>query len=345
VSLSGIGIWVAVRTSRLTRQIVRIGDRGWHHMRVARGSIESMRIPPSGEQFEIRHGDQRATIVEVGGAIREYYAGDRAVLDPFSIDKMADGAHGNPLVPWPNRLEDGKYEWDGATLQGALTEPEKHNAIHGLLRWHNWVATERDESRVLMHARIHPQTGYPFILDVSVAYALTDDGLVVTTTATNLGETACPYGTGQHPYLSPGEGLIDECELQFAAATRIDTDDERQLPTGRVPVAGTDFDFSEPRRVGDFQMDYAFTDLAREQDGRAYGRLKGADRATVELWLDENYDFLEVFTGDSLAPERARRGLGCEPMTCAPNAFNSGDGLIRLEPGESYSAVWGVRLR
>jgi len=302
-------------------------------------------IPPSGEQFEIRHGHQRATIVEVGGAIREYYAGDRAVLDPFPLDKMADGARGNLLVPWPNRLADGKYDWDGAAQQTALTEPEKHNAIHGVLRWCNWVPVERGESRVSMHARIHPQMGYPFVLDVSVAYELTDVGLAVTTTATNLGETACPYGTGQHPYLSPGEGLIDDCELQFAAATRIDTDDERQLPTDGVPVAGTEYDFSEPRRVGDFQMDYAFTDLAREEDGRAYARLKGADGATAELRLDENYTVLEVFTGDTLAPDRARRGLACEPMTCPPNAFNSGDGLIRLEPGGSHSAVWGVRLR
>src|SRR3954469_8653519 len=259
-----------------------------------------MALPPSGEQFEIRHGDQRATIVEVGGSIREYYVGERAVLDPFPLDKMADGARGNPLIPWPNRLADGTYEWDGTTLQVPLTEPEKDNAIHGLLRWRNWVPFERDESRVELHTRIHPQKGYPFILDASIAYEVRDNGLVATTTATNLGETACPYGTGQHPYLSPGEGLIDECELQFAAATRIDTDDERQLPTDRVPVAGTEFDFSQPRRLGDFQMDYAFTDLVREEDGRAYGRLKGADGATVELWLHENYDFMEVFTGDSL---------------------------------------------
>jgi aldose 1-epimerase len=304
-----------------------------------------MPIPPSGEQFEIRHGDQRATIVEVGASIREYYVGERPVLDPFPLDQMADGARGNTLIPWPNRLADGTYEWDGTTQQVPLTEPEKQNAIHGLLRWRNWVLFERDESRVVMRTRIYPQKGYPFILDASIGYELTEDGLVVTTTATNLGETACPYGTGQHPYLSPGEGPVDACELQFTAATRIDTDDERQLPTGREPVAGTEFDFSEPRQLGDFGMDYAFTDLARADDGRAYARLKGADGATVEMWLDERYAFLEVFTGDTLAPDRARQGLACEPMTCAPNAFNSGDGLVRLEPGDSHSAAWGLRLQ
>ena len=302
-------------------------------------------VPPSGEQYEIRCGDQRATVVEVGGAIREYYSGERAVLDPFPVDKMADGAHGNPLVPWPNRLADGKYSFDGQEFQVDLTEPDKRNAIHGFLRWRPWRAAERAESRVVMAARLHPLKGYPFMLDVSVAYELGDDGLVVTTTATNIGERACPYGSGQHPYLSPGDGKVDEATLQFSAATRIDTDDERQLPTEKVPTAGTEYDFSEPRRIGDFAMDYAFTDLGREADGRAYARLTGADGATAELWLDDSYGFLEVYTGDTLAPDRARRGLGCEPMTCAPNAFNSGDGLVRLEPGEAHQATWGARLR
>lgn len=202
-----------------------------------------MSVPPSGEQFEIRHGDQRAVIVEVGGAIREYVDGDRAVLDPFPLDAMADGAHGNPLIPWPNRLADGAYEFDGQRLQTALTEPEKRNAIHGLLRWRNWRVGVRKPELVEMVARIHPEKGYPFTLDVQVLYELSDGGLTVTTTATNVGQGACPYGAGQHPYLSPGDGLIDACTLQFDGATRIDTDPQRQLPTGRVPVDGTEYDF------------------------------------------------------------------------------------------------------
>jgi aldose 1-epimerase len=302
-------------------------------------------IPPSGEQYEITYGQQRATVVEVGGAIREFYVGERRVLDPFPLDAIADGAHGNPLVPWPNRLADGAYEFDGQKQQTALTEPEKGNAIHGLLRWQPWRLGARAPERVEMVVRIHPQKGYPFTLDVSVVYELTDDGLVVTTSATNIGEHACPYGAGQHAYLSPGNGLIDDCTLQFVAATRIDTDPERQLPAGRVPVDGTPYDFREPRRLGDFQMDYAFTDLIRDGEGKAWARLGAPDGTTAELWVDESYAFLEVFTGDSLAAGRARHGLGCEPMTCAPNAFNSGDGLVRLEPGSIHRARWGASVR
>jgi aldose 1-epimerase len=291
---------------------------------------EAIRHAPSGEQFEIRHGDQRATIVEVGGGVREYEAGGRLVLDPYPIEEMCDGAHGVVLVPWPNRLADGRYRFDGVDHQVALTEPDKANAIHGFLRWRSWRASERTPSRVVVRTRLHPMVGYPFCLDVSVAYELGDGGLVVATTATNVGGTPCPYGCGQHPYLSPGTGLIDACTLQLAARTRILTDNERQLPTGRERVAGTPFDFSAGKRLGDQKLDFAFTDLTRDESGYAWVGLSAPDEHVVELWVDEHYPILELYTGDTLGPERRRRGLGTEPMTCPPNAFQSGDGLLRL---------------
>jgi aldose 1-epimerase len=303
-----------------------------------------MTIPPSGEQFEISAGDQRATVVEVGGGIREYEVNGRPVLDPYSLDQMCDGAHGAPLIPWPNRLADGRYSFDGEEHQVALTEPEKHNAIHGFLRWRPWAAAEHQGDHVVMATRLHPLPGYPFTLEVLVAYELGEDGLSVTTTATNGGGRPCPYGHGQHPYLSPGHGLVDDCTLQLAGRTRIVTDPERQLPSGREPVQGTTFDFTEPRPLGGMALDYAFTDLARDPSGRAWTRLRGPDGAWSEQWVDESYAFVEVYTGDTLAPDRARRGLGAEPMTCPPNAFASGDYLVRLEPGDSLETRWGARL-
>lgn len=304
-----------------------------------------MPVPPSGQQFEIFAGEHRATIVEVGGGVRTYDVGERAVLHPYDVGSMCDAAHGAPLIPWPNRLADGRYSFAGQDLQVALTEPAKRNAIHGLLRWRLWRADEHVDDRVVMRNRIYPMTGYPFIVDVSVEYRLTEGGLQVQTTAANLGEQPAPYGSGQHPYLSPGEGVIDDCSITVPAATRIDTDGDRQLPMGKEPVAGTAFDFRESSQLGDRQVDYAFTDLIRSDDGLAWTCLQGSDGATAAIWVDASYSFLEMFTADGLAPERRRRGLGVEPMTCAPNAFNSGEGLQILDPGQSTSATWGATLR
>jgi aldose 1-epimerase len=301
-------------------------------------------LAPSGEQFEIRHGDQLATIVEVGGGVRAFDVEGRPVLDPYSVDSVCEAAHGAPLIPWPNRLADGRYRFDGVDHQVALTEPERGNAIHGFLRWRSWIAGERDPSRVVMRTRLYPLDGYPFALDVRIAYELSDAGLTVSTSATNIGERICPYGAGQHPYLSGGGGLIDDCVLQLPADTMIAVDERRKLPTGREPVDGSPFDFRLPRRLGDQQVDLAFTGLARDDDGRARTTLSAPDGSCVELWSDERYPYIELYTGDAVRPPGRRRGLGVEPMTCAPNAFQSGDGLVRLQPEETFTAAWGVRL-
>jgi aldose 1-epimerase len=302
-------------------------------------------VAPSGEQFEIKHGEQRATIVEVGGGVREYAVATRPVLDPYARQDMCDGGHGAPLIPWPNRLADGRYRFDEIDHQVALSEPETHSAIHGFLRWRSWRPLEQEPDRVVMAIRLHPLRGYPFALDIQVEYALSDSGLTVTTTATNIGERTCPYGAGQHPYLSAGGGEIDGCQLEVPADTRIVVDDARKLPTGRASVEGTIYDFRRPRSLGEQSLDVAFTDLTRDGAGRATSRLSAPDGACVELWIDERYPFLELYTGDGLSASRRRRGLAVEPMTCAPNVFQSGEGLVRLEPSESLTASWGVRLR
>lgn len=305
-----------------------------------------MPVHPSGEQYEISLGDQKAVVVEVGGGVRAYSVGGRDVLQPYDLDQMCDGAHGQPLIPWPNRLGGGTYSWDGQDYQVALTEPEKDNAIHGFLRWRNWRCLEHEASRVVMGTLLHPLKGYPFALDVAVAYELTDDGLTVTTTAWNVGSQDLPYADGQHPYLSPGgEGsTVDDCTLTLDASTRIDTDPKRQLPTGRVPVEGTEYDFRGGRSLSGLECDFAFTDLARDSEGKAWLRLRGADGRTVAAWVDQAYPYLEVYTADTLAPDRRRRGLGCEPMTAPPNALQSGDDVIRLQPGARVTSTWGVHL-
>lgn len=301
-------------------------------------------IAPSGRQYEISSGDQRATIVEVGGGIREYSVTDRQVLEPYSRERMCDGGHGAVLLPWPNRLRGGRYSFDGVDYQVELSEPARGNAIHGFMRWRSWSAAEHTPERVAMCATLHPMPGYPFALELNVAYELGADGLTVSTTATNVGDAACPYGAGQHPYLSPGEGTVDECVLELPARTRILTDEASAIPSGSEPVEGTPFDFRRARAIGAASVDAAFTDLERDESGRAVTRLTGTDGGCVALWVDESYGFLQLYTGDSLAPSRRRTGLAVEPMTCAANAFQSGDGLIVLEPGDSLTTRWGVSL-
>jgi aldose 1-epimerase len=299
---------------------------------------------PSGEQVEIAYDRQRATVVEVGGGLRTYSVAGHDVLDGYGEEELGTSGRGQVLIPWPNRLEDGRYDFEGRTHQTPIDDPEENNAIHGLVRWATWTVGRRLPHAVVMEHALHPRPGYPFSVALRIEYALSADGLSVTTTATNVGSEPCPYGCGAHPYLRLGGAGIDPLLLRAPGRTVLSSD-ERGLPTGRSPVAGTEYDFVRRRPIGRTMLDSCFTDLARDDDGRA--RVDVGDPASghaLTLWVDERYGYLMLFTGDPL-PDVDRRSLAVEPMTCPPNAFRSGEGVIRLEPGASFTSSWGIEPR
>lgn len=292
-------------------------------------------------EVEIAAADQWAVVVGTGGGLRAYAAGGRELIDGYPPGGPITSGRGQVLIPWPNRLEDGAYEFDGHRHQLALTEPERGNAIHGLVRDAVWTVGERERDRVVMEHVLEPQPGYPFTLSLAVEYALSEAGLHVRTTATNSGPDACPFGSGQHPYLTFGTPTVDQLILCAPGRTVL-RGDERGIPVGREPVEGTEYDFSRPRAIGATSLDDAFTDLDRGLDGRARVELRDpASRAGLTLWVDETYTYLQLFTGDPL-PDVSRRSLAVEPMTCPPNAFRTGEGLVRLEPGATLTSAWGI---
>jgi aldose 1-epimerase len=298
-------------------------------------------IEPTGEQIQIEAGDQKAVVVEVGGGLRSYSAAGRDLLDGFGADQMSSSGRGQLLIPWPNRLADGSYEFDGRRHQLPLTEPEQQNAIHGLVRWSAWATREREPSRVVLEHVVHPQPGYPFSLALSVEYALSPSGLVVRTTATNVGNDACPYGCGAHPYLTLGTATVDSLVLRAPGQT-VFLSDDRGLPVRSAPAEDAGVDFRKRRPIGPVKLDHAFTDLERDENGLARVELTDPDSGTaLTLWVDESYNYLMLFTGDPLA-DVARRSLAVEPMTCPPNAFRSGESVIRLEPGAAWTGTWGI---
>ena len=298
-------------------------------------------IAPSGEQITITRGDQLAVIVEVGGGLRSYSTGGRELIDGYGAHEMSSSGRGQVLIPWPNRLEDGSYEFDGKHQQLPLNEPERRNAIHGLVRWTTWSVAERSAHRVVMQHVLYPQPGYPFLLKTSIEYALSDCGLLVRTTTTNLGSERCPYGRGAHPYLTLGTATIDRLLLTLPAGTVLRSD-QRGLPVDSKDVGGTGYDFRQSRPIGSTVLDHAFTDLQRDENGFARVELRDPDsEIRVSLWVDRTYPYLMLFSGDPL-PNVSRRSLAVEPMTCPPNAFRTGISLIGLEPGCSCTGTWGI---
>jgi len=301
------------------------------------------RYRPSGQQLTLTAGGYAATVTEVGATLRTLTYQGSPLLLGFADDEMATSGMGQVLLPWPNRIQDGRYEFGGATHQLPLSEPARRNASHGLVRWLPWRLRPTGPATATADAVLHAQPGYPFTLALVISYALGDDGLRVRTRATNVGSAPAPYGYGAHPYLVPGPGRLDDWELTLPAE-RVCEVDERGLPGPPRVVAGTDLDFRAPRLIGATRLDHPFTDLHRDDVGRATVVVHEPGAARVELWMDRSYRWVQVFSADTLA-DRTRAGIAVEPMTCPPNAFRSGTDVVQLEPGGSHEAAWGIRTR
>ena len=302
-------------------------------------------MPPSGGQFEIGAGSHRATITEVGATLRTYAVDGIDILDGFEETEPSNAGRGQILAPWPNRLEDGRYSFEGVEGRAPLDEPERGNAIHGLVRWLPWRVTSRSPSAVALGCILHPQPAYPWRLELSVEYSIDDTGLTVAAASSNLSEVAAPFGIGFHPYLTLGSPTIDDLHVSIPARKRLEAD-ERGLPTGEVDVDG-DFDFRAVKPIGRIELDTGYTGLIRSEDGRARVDVDvlGVGRG-LTLWADEAFGYLMIYTGHSLEPESRRRlGLAVEPMTCPPNAFRSGSDIVRLAPGGGWSGSWGIQPR
>jgi aldose 1-epimerase len=303
-------------------------------------------VPLTGQQYHIEAGPYRATVTELGAGLRELLFRDEPVILGSGADELPPDGAGQLLVPWPNRIDGGRYSFGGTEFQLGLTEPALGNAIHGLTRWTAWTLVSHDAGSVQLCSTPHGYQGYPFGLEIEAGYRLhPDSGLHVDITARNRGSRPAPFGTGSHPYLTLRTASVDDYELSLSAASWLPVDD-RGIPSGPpVTVEGTPYDFRRPCPIGSTRLDHALTGLDRDGDGRAWAHLTADAGAgsRVSLWAGAGYRWLQVFTGDPLGPDRRRKALAVEPMTCPPNAFVTGDDLLVLEPGEAVTHSWGIQ--
>jgi aldose 1-epimerase len=298
--------------------------------------------PLTGQEVRLGHGAYTASVVALGASLRSLEHDGRPLVVPFAADRMRPVYRGALLAPWPNRVVDGRYTFDGEAQQLPLTEPDRSHALHGLLCWADWGIASVAEDAVTLSAELPPSAGYPHRIVVECVYALSDDGLTTTTTAWSLSGRA-PYGVAAHPYLTAGAASLDACVLTLPAERYVETSGERLLPAGERAVADAPWpDFREPTRIGSAQVDHAFTGLRREADQQARVRLEAPDGFAVEMTWGPELAWVQVHTADRPEPELNRAGLAVEPMTCPPDAFNTAEGLVVLEDGQRHTASWTI---
>ncbi len=294
---------------------------------------------PATQPTELRLDAGTASLVVDlrGGGLRELAVGDWHVLDGYEGGTVPSGRRGGVLLPWPNRIRDGRWTWQGRQLQLEVASPEKPTANHGLVSSQPWQVLEEAADRVTVGTVVEPRSGYPFRLAAAIDYVLSADRLESTVRVRNVGSDAAPVGVGLHPYLAVGataDGDIGAAELELPARTRLVVDGG--LPTGeRRPFDGA------VGRIGDRALDDPITDLVRDEDGWARVRLSGP-AGSLELAVDRSWPWLQAYTGDTLPAGQRRRSLAVEPMTCPPNALADGVDVVVLDPCAEWSGAWAL---
>lgn len=300
---------------------------------------------PSGEQIAIAHGDQRAVITEVGATLRTYVKGGVSVIEGFAGEEVPSGARGQVLYPWPNRIGDGRWSFSERTAHPTIDDAKHATAIHGLVRWRPFRIDAVNQNRCVLSLLLHPTPDYPFLSEISVAYHLGSLGLTVTATVTNRDDIPIPFGLGFHPYLAVTTPTIEGAQLEVPAKAFIAVDD-RQLPMGEIlPVAGHQLDFSRRKSLSGHELDVTYTELLRDDGGLATVVLGDSVGGEIELSVDRNFPYIQVYTGDQLERGRRRTSVAVEPMTCPPDALRSGKDVVVLEPGQHWAGSWRLRRR
>lgn len=298
-------------------------------------AVRPLSASPAGRQHRILSGALSAVVTEVGASLRGLWSEDRAILDGYPEDAICSGSRGLPLLPWPNRIEDGRYRFGGETHQLPIDEPGRWTALHGLTRWLRWRTLEHEAARVTLGLDLPPRPGYPFSLDLAVTYELGAGGLTVRIVATNAGGTPLPFGAGHHPYVLP-RGRLDDAVVRVRSGACLAHGD-RGLPGAPSQVGGTPYDLRDGRRIAGLRFAHCYR-LDRDRDGYARVEFDG-----VTMWMDERFRWVLLYTGDELPdPAARRRSLAIEPMTCPANAFRTGRDLIVLAPAETLTLRWGL---
>lgn len=287
-------------------------------------------------------GQSLEVVPERGACLTSLVLDDVEVLDGYRTPEEVDfnrwGKSG-VLLPFPNRLKDGKYHWDGQSYAFPINDTGTGNALHGFgmdlpfaLTHANFSNREATLELTTTYAGDRPYYPFPFTAGV-IFHLEVPRSFSVTLYLRNDGDQALPAGLGWHPYFRLSE-KIGQHELQLPRLEMVGID-ETMIPTGkRYPYT----DFARRKAIGATVLDNCF---AVSQEGVEVGVHLHGDKGYLRYWQTTGpgrFNFMQLFTppyGTSLA---------IEPMTCNVDAFNNGEGLTRLEPGEELRAGAGLLM-
>ncbi len=302
--------------------------------------------------IELKRGNQRLVINQVGGGLISYQVekdGETKdmIVSYESCPEEKVGMMGDVLFPFPGRVKNSEYSFEGKEYKISGTKEIDGNALHGFVTDKEWKVVEKNDDSIKLSYEIkkeeYEKNGYPFSLKIQVKYSLSDNGLKVETEITNTGESKAPFGLGFHPYFTAGTDKADNISLKIDAKKLVEFDDNL-FPTGKmVGLDGQELDYNQEKKIGEKTIDNCFTGLVYTNN---ISKTEISSKlAKLNIWQDKNFNYLQMYSADTIGDKFMRAGFAIEPQTCTGYALNKPEmGLKTIEPGESFKAVWGVDI-
>jgi aldose 1-epimerase len=257
------------------------------------------------------HSQATSAVVSTKGAALLRFVADETLVIGCEPPIPLEAYPGVVLAPWPNRLSDGCWTYEGIEYRVPINDPERNASLHGLVSFREWDVHESSINSVTLRARLGQDAGYPFDVALQAHYSLDPQGMTATITAHNRDGCALPIGLGAHPYLSMPGGV------------------DRATLNGRT--------------LKNVTLDDALGVLDRDAEGRGQVIVEYATSRT-RVWGGAGCGWFMIFTADTLAAPWRRAVLAVEPMTCPPDALRTGaidivepDGMLLLEWGVEFS--------
>lgn len=282
-----------------------------------------------------------ATVDTDGGGLHGLTVAGVPLVHSYDPTRRTPFCAGSVLFPWPNRVRDGHWR-QGDTWHLLPINDPLGNANHGFAIDSPFAIDWQTGSAAALSFAVAPRVGYPFAVGIQVTYRLTDDGVCVDLVIRNDSATPAPVAVGAHPYLRIGDVPVRDLVLRVQADHYLMVDDQL-IPVAEAPVAGTGLDLRDGRALGDLDLNVCYTGLGGD-GGFLRHSITAPDGRSVELWTDEAFGHLQVYTCPAFPTTSGTvRAVAVEPMTAAPDALNSGRGLTWLAPSSTWESSWGLR--
>jgi len=302
--------------------------------------------------IELKFKNQILKINPLGGGIAQYYIlenGERRdIIYGYGNEENKAGSMGDILFPFPGRVKDSIYEFDGKKYLLSGTKIKDGHAKDGFAKINPWKIPpqKENEAKLLfeMTEEEYEPKGFPFSLQLTLHYSLSKDGFTCRAEVLNFGSKPAPFGLGFHPYFSLGANSVNDLEIKIPAKKLVEFDNNL-FPTGKtIDLEYSSLNFGNSKKIKENIIDNCFCGLDTE-NGIAKTCLTFQDYK-VKIWQDRNFPYLQIYSGDTIPEQYRRHGLAVEPQTCTGFALNKPEmGLIILSPDEKFIGSWGVEIK